>query len=214
MSGRDPKELGTRVHAALEAADLEALRELEAEWGTVFFRAQPVIDWAERELLDLEKYREEWNELSFEVPIGEGETLVGSLDRLVRLRDGSFRILDYKVIDRSKPVSALKSRYRDQLWIYAWAIGRLEPEARDRTRASLVAISPQGVAEVEVGIPPSQELDAWIQSRWTEARRIVAGQTGVVRPDRFRCGSCDFRSICPEGVRQGVDVPAQLSLGF
>ncbi len=197
-ASKDPRELGTRVHAALEACDLDALAELESEWGSTHFKALPVQEWARKNLLGAGE-RDEWNELAFEVPIEGGETLVGSLDRLVRDAEGNYRILDYKVLQKFKSEEKLLDRYRAQLWIYAWAIGRLEPEALGRVSAALLAISPQGVSEVEVAIPAPSELGLWIQDRHEAARAIVAGRPGLPWPAAEKCGTCEFLSICSEG---------------
>jgi ATP-dependent helicase/nuclease subunit A len=212
-TGRDPKELGIRVHSALERSDLQAIQEIEDEWGPENFRADAILEWARKELFAASEAQEEWNELSFEVPVGQGETLVGSLDRLVKKSDGTYQIIDYKVIEREKSPEALRGRYRDQLWIYAWAIGRLEPQARDRVRASLLAISPQGVREVAVGIPPSRELDQWIHERWMQARQIVGGVKAEPKPHEVRCRSCEFRKDCDAAYRERAPhVEANLSL--
>lgn len=208
-SARDPRELGIRVHAALESMDLDALTELELEWGSQNFQAAKIRAWAQENLVN-GSYAEDWNELAFEVPLGGGETLVGSLDRLVREADGRFRILDYKVVQRAKTVRQLQSRYRDQLWIYAWAIGRLDPEAIGEISAALLAVDPTGITEVEVSIPAPTELQAWIESRHRQARQIVAGAAGPADPAKDKCRHCEFLSVCAEG-RAAVEPAPPLS---
>ena len=64
---------------------------------------------------------------------------------------------------------------------------------------ALLAISPQGVSEVEVAIPAPSELGLWIQDRHEAARAIVAGRPGLPWPAAEKCGTCEFLSICSEG---------------
>ncbi len=163
ISEMSPRELGTRVHAALETRDADALRMLEGEVGSRRFCAAPLLRWlTESPWSVLPAGAREWNELAFEVPVGNGETLVGSIDRLVRLPDGRFRLIDFKVVERDKAADELLLRYRDQLRLYVWALGRLEPSARGRCEAGLVVISPRGVQEVTVALEPPDQLDAWV----------------------------------------------------
>ncbi len=198
-------EIGTRVHACLERADYDALRELEKEAGPSRLSAEPIISWAKTSIWmkpeklsnDLTKNfkRQVWTELSFEIPIS-GETLVGSIDRLVREQD-EFRIIDFKVTAQDRAPEKLIASYKDQLALYAAAVERLEPRAKvgKNLTAMLVAMSPKQVQEIEVPLEQIP-IDTWAKN----ASEIVRGRSGTPRPSPH-CGTCDFRKLCPEGLQ-------------
>lgn len=200
---RDPKktdfrELGTQVHAALEKADLDELRQIEARFGEEFFRAQPVIEWAQSSfLMNIEEHRDAWNELAFEVPI-RGEVLVGSIDRLILERAGEYRLVDFKVSSKQKDPKELLYSYRTQMELYAHAVHVLQKSNAGvgalRIRGSLIHISPQAVAEVPVEFD-LQEIARRIEGLATAASKIVAGAEGIPSVGRL-CRVCEFRSIC------------------
>jgi ATP-dependent exoDNAse (exonuclease V) beta subunit len=200
-------EVGTRVHKCLELRDEAGLHELEALLGSSIFDARSVIDW----MNSSPHMREEggataWKELAFEVPVGsldgrtDGvsfETLIGALDRLVLRQDDegrkTYTILDFKVTARPKSPATLLETYRNQLNLYAWALGRLVPDARERTRAFLVHIAGGQITEIEVPLVPDQ-LDAF-QAR---AKEIVRGKPGLAQPGPL-CEVCDHSERCEEG---------------
>jgi ATP-dependent helicase/nuclease subunit A len=200
-------EVGTRVHKCLELRDEAGLRELEELLGRPIFDADAVIDW----MNSSPHMREDagvtaWKELAFEVPVGsrdertEGvrfETLIGALDRLVLRKDPEGRtqytILDFKVTARPKSEAALLETYRNQLNLYAWALGRLVPDARGKSRAFLVHIAGGQITEIEVPLALDR-LDEF-QSL---AREIVRGRPGKPQPGPI-CEVCDHSERCEEG---------------
>ncbi len=192
-------EIGTRVHACLERMDYDALKELEEEAGERRFSADPVIEWAKKsawmkpERLSENLKRQVWTELSFEIPV-KGEILVGSIDRLVKDQN-QYTIIDFKVTAREKDPEKVIASYQAQLELYAMAVQKLEPHAqvRKNLQAMLVAISPQGVREIEV---PLQGLA--VENLAQAASKIVRGQSGVPQPSSY-CRTCEFREKCPEG---------------
>ncbi len=193
----DPRELGTQVHACLETGDLERLCELELQAGSAAFRADPLIEWARRSPWMAGLSREDvWAEFAFEVPVA-GEVLVGSIDRLVRTRTRAvpdYVVIDFKVTGVDRDPASLVAEYSDQLALYAWAVGALEPSARGRVEARIVAISPSAVREVAV--PPA---DPALPERLARASaRIVAGEAGAPAPGPG-CARCDFLASCAEG---------------
>ena len=219
------RELGTRVHACLETLDVEGLRALEMEAGQKRFQAQRVIDWAKSpsggaamfadpqrgSLADADRGHDEgrgphsggiWSELAFEVPVA-GEVLVGSIDRLVQ-RGDQYEVIDFKVTARSKDPDALLEAYATQLRLYSWALGRMEPEARDRTRAILVNFSPTSIDTVEVPLPSYDELEneaaglATSAANWVTASGRESTLSSSAPPvPGAQCRVCEFREACP-----------------
>jgi len=203
--GLSQRELGTRVHAALETADWESLKRLEAEAGSDRVNAEKIITWAESSPMMRAKGR---SEVGFEVPIG-GEVLVGSIDRLVKetLPDGRVRyeVVDFKVTERVKAHDGLFEAYEVQLQLYAWAVWKLEREPVNAWfQARLVNISGADIQELEVPIDLTRG-----QRLATDAARISGDAVTATlekplqldaRPGSL-CRYCDFRAFCPEGAQ-------------
>lgn len=179
------REIGTRVHACLEANDLEGLRRIEEEVGAETFRADPVVEWAQRS---------EWmkgsaqSELAFEVPV-HGEVLVGAMDRLV-----GKTIIDFKVVRRGKDPEDLLDAYALQMRLYAWALGKLGPDFKNGVRAILVQFARDRVSEVEVDVQNFD--DSSVIELLNQSRAIVEGASGEARRNSH-CQFCDYRSDCP-----------------
>jgi ATP-dependent exoDNAse (exonuclease V) beta subunit len=201
-------EVGTRVHRCLELRDEAGLRELEELVGKKVFDADSVIEWMRRSpLMAEEGVGRSWKELAFEVPV-EGETLIGALDRLV-LRRGErgneYVLVDFKVTARAKSEEDLLDAYRTQLNLYAWALGRMVPEARNNVRAFLVHIAGGQVKEIEVELEHDQ-----LSGFRERAGEIVRGRAGAPSPGSF-CEVCDHRERCEEGkafVARSSDDPS------
>ncbi len=192
------QELGTQVHRCLELGDWDGLRGLEQSVGPDRLRAQPLIEWGQSHPLmapaDRSLGRRVWTEFSFEVPVG-GESLVGSIDRLVQ--DGDrFTLVDFKVTRKAKPAAELIEAYRNQLALYARAVKILAPESQGNLDILLVNITPGAVQCVPVEVSDSAIPDELAR----QAARIVSGHAGVPSPGSL-CGVCDFRSSCPEAAR-------------
>ncbi|MBC7387260.1 MAG: UvrD-helicase domain-containing protein [Cryobacterium sp.] len=189
-------EIGTRVHKALELGDESGLYELEDALGKGVFQAAPIVQWMRdsawmKEGIGFDKA---WRELAFEVPI-ESETLIGALDRLVRLRDGSYAILDFKITGRRKAPEELLEAYSIQLNLYAWALERLVPESLGKTRAMLIHVAAGEISEIEVPVIPSQ-----LENYREKAQSILRGRPGEPQPSSL-CDVCEHLSKCREGEK-------------
>ena len=193
-AGPDRRELGSRVHAILEAGDFGALSKLEKEVGAEHFRAEALRDWATSSDWmnppNPARGREVWTELAFEARVGE-EVLVGSIDRLVKEEGDLFRLIDFKLVGRPKNPAILLETYQTQLDLYAWAVLALEPRAK-QVEAWLVAISSAGVELIRA--EPRPGVASTLAS---QAARIVGGDEGAPSPGAV-CRHCEFRAICPE----------------
>ncbi len=193
-------ELGSRVHQALERKDEESLYQIEKEVGGSRFQAAPLIDWARSSPLmvetHLERGREVWSELFFEVPI-RGEVLVGSIDRLIlqEKERKQFSVVDFKVTEKPKSMGVLLRAYQTQMDLYAWALTLLEPGLKQEDlSAQLVHICTEGVQVVSV---PLGRISGEVLL--DQALKILNGATGIPKPGP-RCRFCEFRSLCPEAL--------------
>jgi len=149
--GMDAAEYGTLVHEALRGKEAGALLRFsraslspeETEWAarelqgivTRFMAAEPMASRAEggRDL----------TELPFE--LREGDRLYrGTIDRLVRLRDGTWALIDYKTIGSREPAAVVEA-FRGQMEIYAKAARGLVGE---RVRAFLYLTESGAVVEL------------------------------------------------------------------
>jgi ATP-dependent exoDNAse (exonuclease V) beta subunit len=228
--GPTAREIGTRVHAALENSDFEALRALEAEAGSDRFQAEALIDWARQSpwMAPKAEGRRVWSEFSFELPVRTEshapEILVGSIDRLLAERlpgpDGRLRytVIDFKVTSRGRTEAELVESYQTQLDLYAAAVRALDGAAGAprlaELEAALVHISAGGARQVRL-TPRSGVAEKLAR----EAAAIVAGAAGNPKPGGA-CAHCDFRELCPEGQTggsrakrpRGPDSDSQLTL--
>lgn len=194
-------EIGTRVHRCLELGSETGLYELEALLGVSAFQAKPVVEWMRKSPWMRESPEmKSWKELAFEVPIQDvgakgNEVLIGALDRLVRDAEGNYAVLDFKITGRMKSKEELLVSYQTQLNLYVWALGRLVPESRGKTRALLIHIAGGQVQEIEVPISPD-ELGAFRK----KSEMILRGKPGEPQPGAL-CEVCDHRIRCTEGTR-------------
>ncbi|MCM2323836.1 MAG: UvrD-helicase domain-containing protein [Oligoflexia bacterium] len=190
-------ELGSRVHSALEqGATAATLEGIEAESAGAF-RSAPVLEWA-KQAPWMQPDREAWSELAFEVPVTEGEILVGSIDRLAfDPATGRYAVIDFKVTSRPRSATQLLESYSLQLELYAWALGRLQPELDPASiDAWIVNISGDGVTEVRVPLDRTPE-EHRPETLARQAAAIVAGEAGEPRPGR-QCRYCAVRALCAE----------------
>jgi hypothetical protein len=219
------REMGTRVHAALETGDWEALRALEQEVSADRFRAEPLIEWAAHSSCmktgrdpacgDSDEIRRKvWTELAFELPVGE-QVLVGSIDRLVReervnpagnVTEVLYRLIDFKITARTKSPEELVEAYRTQMELYAHALrGLVGAREREwRIEPVLVNISPQNIVEVVVpgDFGSATSSGAGLAQRLAaQAALIVNGEAGQPVSGSF-CRFCAFNKNCDQALSQ------------
>ncbi|MEK6580686.1 MAG: 3'-5' exonuclease, partial [Bdellovibrionota bacterium] len=195
------RELGTRVHALLETGDFQGLKLLEAEVGPERFVAEPVIHWAKTSPWmisptpgTLEKV---WTELSFEVPL-HGQVVVGAMDRLVRKKEGTYTVLDFKITLKTKSEAEISETYRTQMELYGWALKSLiRCEDLKGIQVLLVNISREGVRTFSI---PLKAPD--VEGLKKVSSQIVNGAAGIPYPGSL-CRYCPHLAQCSEGQASG-----------
>src|SRR6266566_946813 len=121
----------------------------------------------------------------------DGLRLTGRIDRVDRHPDGSYEVIDYKT-GSAKRAAELQ---RDlQLGVYALA-------AREVFRFDPLSLSYYYLETSErVTVDkPQERLDEDRQTIVKVAEGIRA-ELFVARPDRMKCGGCDFRLLCPSAA--------------
>lgn len=212
--GISQRELGTRVHEALENQDWERLAALEKEAGSDRVSAAKIREWAQAsaEMTAPQSGGEAYPEWSFEVPVGDAgglqTVLVGSIDRLVKSKDGSYGLVDFKVTEKNSSPEILLESYRAQLWLYAYAFSRFEKKAWDGLQAKIVSISSKQVSEVPVPLPSLGELEDWVSGLWQKQKQILSTRARELEATPgARCRFCAYRGDCPEGTSSGGSRP-------
>ncbi len=92
----------------------------------------------------------------------------------------------------------LKANYRFQISVYAWAIQKLKPQARNRLEAMILHFSPGGLNEVPMELPPFEELEAEIFKIARSIRGLTSVEAAPALPGK-RCRYCVFKEVCSEG---------------
>jgi DNA helicase II / ATP-dependent DNA helicase PcrA len=145
---------------------------------------------------------------AFELDAGEGEPpvrVVGTIDRIDRLPDGSIEVIDYKTGYAKGQADVDRDA---QLSTYALALAR-GAVADDATGVPLPAPSRLTLFFTEAGLKRSttrspEQLEAHATELVALARRIRDGDF-TAQPEARRCSWCDYRRLCPSraGATEG-----------
>ena len=132
-----------------------------------------------------------WFERPFQFRLGP-HLLRGRVDRVDRLPDGGYELIDYKT---GRPKSPAQLREDVQLSLYA--VGVREAWRLEASRqAYLYVLDDEKVAV------PSEELDpAWITDTVFEVADGILGQGFEPTPSYAACSMCDYRIACPAAER-------------
>ena len=132
-----------------------------------------------------------WFERAFAFRMG-AHTLRGRVDRVDRLPDGGYELIDYKT---GRPRSAAALRTDVQLSLYA--VGAREAWQLDATQQAYLYVLDD--AKVRV---PSDEIDAaWIADTVDEVAGGILAQDFEPTPSHAACSMCDYRIACPASER-------------
>ena len=121
----------------------------------------------------------------------DGLRLTGRIDRVDRHPDGSYEVIDYKT-GSAKRAAELQ---RDlQLGVYALA-------AREVFRFDPLSLSYYYLETSErVTVEKPQERLEEDRQTIVKVAEGIRAELFVARPDRKKCGGCDFRQLCPSAA--------------
>jgi DNA helicase-2/ATP-dependent DNA helicase PcrA len=154
----------------------------------------------EKAVTALERYHERfagergapvWFERNFSFRIGP-HLLRGRVDRVDRLPDGSYELIDYKTGRARTP-----SQLRDDIQLSLYQIGARESWKLDSSRQSYYYV----LDDEKVPLEPSQEDVIRIQDTAAEVATGILNQEFEPKPSFAACSICDFQLICPAAER-------------
>jgi DNA helicase-2/ATP-dependent DNA helicase PcrA len=121
----------------------------------------------------------------------DGLRLTGRIDRVDRHPDGSYEVIDYKT-GSAKRAAELQ---RDlQLGVYALA-------AREVFRFDPLSLSYYYLETSErVTVDKPQERLEEDRQTIVKVAEGIRAELFVAKPDRMKCGGCDFRQLCPSAA--------------
>ncbi|MGH2840995.1 MAG: RecB family exonuclease, partial [Solirubrobacteraceae bacterium] len=132
-----------------------------------------------------------WFERPFAFRMG-AHTLRGRVDRVDKLADGSYELIDYKT-GRPRSRAALK----EDVQLSLYAVGAREAWQLDASQQAYLYVLDD--AKVRV---PSDEIDgAWIADTVEEVAGGIMAQDFEPAPSYAVCSMCDFRIACPAAER-------------
>jgi DNA helicase-2/ATP-dependent DNA helicase PcrA len=163
--------------------DSDEERQLRGKAGSALRRYyQRVLD---------EPVQPVWFERAFSFRMGK-HTLRGRVDRVDRLADGGYELIDYKT---GRPRSAAALREDVQLSLYA--VGAREAWQLDATQQAYLYVLDDEKVRV-----PSSEIDAsWIADTVEEVGGGILAQDFEPTPSYTVCSMCDYRIACPAAER-------------
>jgi DNA helicase II / ATP-dependent DNA helicase PcrA len=119
-------------------------------------------------------------------------TLRGRVDRVDRLSDGGYELIDYKT---GRPKSAAQLREDVQLSLYA--VGAREAWELDASRQSYLYVLDDEKVPV-----PQEDIDRdWIADTVSEVADGISSQGFEPTPSYAACSICDYRIVCPAAER-------------
>ncbi len=132
-----------------------------------------------------------WFERSFQFRLGP-HTLRGRVDRVDRLPDGGYELIDYKT---GRPRSAAQLRDDVQLTLYALA-AREAWDVESPVQSYLYVLDDE-----KVPLPNSNVDTARIGETVLEVADGIEGQGFEPTPSYAACAICDYRIACPAAER-------------
>jgi DNA helicase-2/ATP-dependent DNA helicase PcrA len=132
-----------------------------------------------------------WFERNFSFRIGP-HLLRGRVDRVDRLPDGSYELIDYKT-GRARTRSQLK----DDIQLSLYQIGARESWRLESSHQSYYYV----LDDEKVPLEPTQEDVIRIQETATEVATAILAQEFEPTPSYAACSICDFQLICPAAER-------------
>jgi DNA helicase-2/ATP-dependent DNA helicase PcrA len=128
-----------------------------------------------------------WLEKGFQFKLG-AHVLRGRVDRVDRLPDGGYELIDYKT---GRPKSAAQLREDVQLSLYA--VGARESWQLEAAQQAYYYV----LDDEKVPVERSEEDRGWITDTVLEVADGILGQGFEPSPSWSACSMCDYRIACP-----------------
>jgi DNA helicase-2/ATP-dependent DNA helicase PcrA len=132
-----------------------------------------------------------WFEKPFQFKMG-AHTLRGRVDRVDRLPDGGYELIDYKT---GRPKTAAQLREDVQLALYA--VGAQEAWDLGASRQAYLYV----LDDAKVPLPSDDVDREWISDTVFEVADGILGQGFEPTPSYASCSMCDYRIACPAAER-------------
>jgi DNA helicase-2/ATP-dependent DNA helicase PcrA len=132
-----------------------------------------------------------WFERSFSFKLG-AHHLRGRVDRVDKLADGSYELIDYKT---SRPKSA--EQLADDVQLSLYAVGARESWQVEAERLSYYYV----LDDLKVPVPSAEMDPDWIARVVAEVGEAIMAQRFEPTPSPSVCGLCDYRIACPAWER-------------
>jgi len=132
-----------------------------------------------------------WFEKAFSFRMG-AHTLRGRVDRVDRLPDGDYELIDYKT---GRPRSAAQLREDVQLSLYA--VGAREAWGLESSQQSYLYV----LDDAKVPLPVEEVDRDWITETVFDVADGILAQGFEPTPSYAACSICDYRIACPAAER-------------
>jgi len=190
-----------RWHAARTGSREELLALLDAGWRRGGFGdSEEERQFRVKAVASLHRYFERdagersepvWLEKAFQFKLG-AHVLRGRVDRVDRLADGGYELVDYKT---GRPRTQTQLREDVQLSLYAMA-------AKEAWQVESTSEAYHYVLDDEKVRVPAEELDRdWILDTVARVADGIQAQGFEPTPSYAACSWCDYRIVCPAAER-------------
>lgn len=132
-----------------------------------------------------------WFERSFSFKLGPHH-LRGRVDRVDRLPDGNYEMIDYKT---SRPKSA--EQLHDDVQLSLYALGARESWQVNAERLSYYYV----LDDLKVPVPSAEMDPDWIGRVVEEVGAAIMAERFEPTPAPATCALCDYRIVCPAWER-------------
>jgi DNA helicase-2/ATP-dependent DNA helicase PcrA len=143
-----------------------------------------------------ERFRSEdaeplWFERGFQFKVGP-HVLRGRVDRVDRLPDGGYELIDYKT---GRPKT--RAQLRDDVQLALYAVGAKEAWQLEASQQSYLYV----LDDQKVPLPDDANDAEWIAETVREVADGILGQGFEPTPSYAACSICDYRIACPAAER-------------
>jgi len=138
-----------------------------------------------------EEGRPVWFERGFEFRLGR-HTVRGRVDRVDRLGDGSYELIDYKT---GRPKSA--AQLRDDVQLSLYAVGASAAWQLEAAQQAYYYV----LDDEKVPVERDEEARDWIRETVFEVADGISAQGFEPTPSWSACSMCDYRIACPVAER-------------